>query len=68
MMQQMKNILDLRFIIGAFFSVIGIVLVIYALAIAHTGCEINVYGGLAYLIFGVLMLWLWHFFPSRIQR
>jgi len=64
----MKNILDLRFIIGAFFSLVGLLLVLYALVPTASGREINVYGGLAYLIFGLLMLLLWFFFPSRIQE
>ncbi|MCL6524897.1 MAG: hypothetical protein K6T34_09580 [Thermoflavifilum sp.] len=65
----MKNILDLRFIIGAFFAVVGIVLIGYALiSRSADGHQMNMYGGAVYLVFGLLMLILWFFFPSRIQE
>lgn len=63
-----KNILDLRFIIGAFFSLIGILLCGYAY-FAPSGevsvHQINWHSGLVYLLFGLLMLCLWFFFPVQ---
>jgi hypothetical protein len=57
----MKNLFDLRFVIGSFFSVIGILLVLYSLVIVDfmaRGTEINRWCGLVFLVFGVVMIWV----------
>jgi hypothetical protein len=55
----MNKLFDLRFVIGAFFTVIGVLLLIYAFVAnvpdqktVNSGC-----GGL-FLVFGVLMIFL----------
>jgi len=51
--------LDLRFPIGIFFSILGIVLVSTPGARAElTSVPVNLYSGLAMLVFGGAMLWL----------
>lgn len=52
---------DLRFIIGTFFFISGIVLLVTAFFVASQktfGHELNLYGGLGMTLFGALMLWL----------
>lgn len=55
----MKKLFDLRFVIGAFFLIVGILLVGYYLLgandIVGTG-SINIKGGMLYIIFGLLMI------------
>lgn len=57
-----KDILDLRFIIGLFFGVTGIILIIGSL-ILTTGVEkseeTNFWSGVVYVIFGLFMVILW---------
>jgi hypothetical protein len=58
----MKNILDLRFIIGSFFLLVGLFLFIGSF-IMQPGADkselVNRWCGLAYIIFSVFMLILW---------
>lgn len=58
----MKNILDLRFIIGAFFLLVGIFLVIASLVMT-TGPDkseaVNRWSGIVYIVFSLFMLLLW---------
>lgn len=59
-----KDILDLRFIIGLFFSLVGCALIIVSFAMTTTEgkSEItNFWSGLFYIIFGVFMIVLWYF-------
>lgn len=58
----MKNILDLRFIIGLFFAIVGIILLIGAEmmqpGIGKTETT-NFWSGIVYVIFGLFLLILW---------
>lgn len=58
----MKKIFDLRFIIGLFFGVVGIILIITSLTM-QTGGEksetTNFWSGIFYVVFSVVMLILW---------
>lgn len=52
---------DLRFIIGSFFMLSGIVLLTVAFSVASQktyGHQLNFYGGLGMILFGAFMLWL----------
>jgi hypothetical protein len=56
----MEKLNDLRFIIGIFFAIIGVFLVLLAFALSYDkgfGKSLNLYAGLAMLIFGGFMLW-----------
>jgi hypothetical protein len=51
--------IDLRYPIGVFFTILGIALVSSTTARAElTDAPVNLYSGLAMLIFGGAMLWL----------
>jgi hypothetical protein len=57
----MNKLLDLRFVIGVFFTIIGGLLLVYsffATTQLETGESINRYTGLVFLAFGVFMIWL----------
>ncbi len=57
----MEKLNDLRFIIGLFFFLVGALLVVLAFALhyeAGFGKNLNLYAGLAMLVFGSAMLWL----------
>lgn len=59
-----RDILDLRFIIGLFFALIGIALVLASFLMETTAdkSEItNRWSGLLYIAFGILMIMLWYF-------
>ena len=53
---------DLRIPIGAFFAVVGIILVVAGLAVDYraelTSANVNLYSGIPMLVFGTVMLWL----------
>lgn len=55
----MNKLFDLRFVIGLFFFVIGILLLLYYF-IAAKGIDqrsdVNLWSGLAFVLFGILML------------
>ncbi|MBK9012827.1 MAG: hypothetical protein IPM82_01370 [Saprospiraceae bacterium] len=56
----MEKLNDLRFIIGLFFALVGALLVVLAFALNYDkgfGKNLNLYAGLAMLVFGGLMLW-----------
>lgn len=58
----MKKILDLRFIIGLFFLLTGVILFIGSLVLHPAGGKTettNLWSGVVYVIFGLLMLVLW---------
>lgn len=58
----MNNILDLRFIIGLFFSITGLILIIGSeLMQAGVGKSetTNFWSGIVYVAFGALMIVLW---------
>lgn len=59
-----KDILDLRFIIGLFFSLVGCALIIASFAMTTTEGKsevTNFWSGLFYIIFGAFMIALWYF-------
>ncbi len=51
----MKKLFDLRFVIGLFFSVTGVLLSIYHLCSSETN-QINLWCGLIFLVFGISMI------------
>lgn len=63
-----KDILDLRFIIGLFFSIVGLALVIASFLMQTTvekSEETNFWSGIFYVVFGVLMIALWFYGKSE---
>jgi len=57
----MEKLSDLRFIIGLFFSIAGALLLVLAFTISSEkefGKTLNLYAGLAMMVFGGFMLWL----------
>jgi uncharacterized membrane protein HdeD (DUF308 family) len=57
----MKKLTDLRFIIGLFFSLTGIILLVcYFIAAKAKHPELNLYSGGLMLLFGLLMLLLFY--------
>jgi hypothetical protein len=55
----MNKLFDLRFVIGAFFSVVGILLLLYGfLAETHTAQTVNRVCGGGFVVFGLLMIML----------
>jgi hypothetical protein len=55
----MNKLFDLRFVIGAFFTITGIMLLVYGLL---EGAAVNKWCGVVFTLFGVLMVLL-----SRIE-
>lgn len=56
----MQRLTDLRFVIGIFFGVAGLIVLVASFAGdggKTGGAQINLYAGLAYLIFGLGMWW-----------
>jgi ABC-type Mn2+/Zn2+ transport system permease subunit len=54
---------DLRVPIGAFFSIVGVILVIAGIVMPNARAElttanVNLYCGISMLVFGSVMLWL----------
>lgn len=57
----MEKLNDLRFIIGLFFALVGLMLMILAFTLSYeiaSGKTLNLFAGLAMMGFGGLMLWL----------
>ncbi|MGZ3838364.1 MAG: hypothetical protein ACXVMS_09860 [Flavisolibacter sp.] len=53
----MNKLFDLRFVIGAFFAIVGLMLLIYSLASDnHDQKSINMGCGGLFLVFGILMI------------
>jgi len=52
-----NNSLDLRLVIGMFFLIVSLILIITSF-IGKSGSEINRYSGFAYLVFSAVMIWL----------
>lgn len=53
----MNKLFDLRFVIGCFFGITGLLLVIYSL-IQKNGSDINLGSGIVFIIFSAIMLFL----------
>jgi cytochrome c biogenesis protein CcdA len=57
----MKKLTDLRFIIGIFFSLSGLILLLsYFIAVENNHPELNLYAGGVMLVFGLVMLLLFY--------
>lgn len=55
----MNKLFDLRFVIGSFFTVVGLLLLIYGFAIETEAARaINRWSGGIFLVFGVVMILL----------
>ena len=54
----MNKLFDLRFVIGSFFTIVGILLLIYTLVSPEGGQAVNGWSGGIFLVFGLLMIWL----------
>lgn len=51
----MKNLLDLRFVIGLFFMIMAILLIVYSF---FSATKINLYCGIGFFVFSGFMLGL----------
>ncbi|TCJ17782.1 hypothetical protein EPD60_06230 [Flaviaesturariibacter flavus] len=58
----MNNLFDLRFVIGAFFTITGLMLFVYSFVDRQA---INHWCGLLFFVFGVVMILLSRFKPVR---
>ena len=54
----MKKLFDLRFVIGAFFCIIGILLSVYSFFSKENGVQVNRVCGIIFIAFGVIMVLL----------
>lgn len=53
----MNKFFDLRFVIGAFFLVLGLMLVIYGLAVlGQSHSDVNIICGIIFIIFSAFMI------------
>jgi len=52
----MNKLLDLRFVIGLFFTVVGLMLLVFSLTSATVHSPVNTWSGIVFTIFGVLMI------------
>ena len=52
----MNKLLDLRFVIGAFFLIVGLILLFYSFVSERIGTYVNRWCGILFLVFGVLMI------------
>jgi hypothetical protein len=49
---------DLRFVIGLFFSVVSLILIFSVLLSSTTMVKLNIYTGVGFFVFGMLMMFL----------
>jgi len=49
---------DLRFVIGLFFSVVSLILIFSVLLSSDNGGKLNIFTGVGFFIFGMLMMFL----------
>jgi len=54
----LKKLNDLQFVIGLFFSVVSVILLINVLMRAGAVIKVNAITGAAFLVFGVLMMFI----------
>ena len=54
----MKKLFDLRFVIGAFFCIIGILLTVYSFFSGKDGVHVNRVCGIIFIAFGLIMIGL----------
>lgn len=66
-----RDVLDLRFIIGLFFGLIGMILVLGSFWLQTDGEKsetTNFWSGMTYIGFGVLMIVLWFFGKTQTEE
>ena len=49
---------DLRFVIGLFFSIVSLILIFSVLLSSNTTEKLNIYTGVGFFVFGILMMFL----------
>ena len=54
----MNKFFDLRFVIGSFFTVVGILLIIYSLLTKNEMQDVNRWCGGIFIVFGIIMILL----------
>ncbi len=52
----MNKLLDLRFVIGSFFSLVGLLILIYSFISSSDGSEVNRWCGIVFVLFGIFMI------------
>jgi len=52
----LKKLNDLQFVIGLFFSVVSVILLLNVLLGGHGDSNLNIYTGASFLIFGLAMM------------
>jgi len=54
----LKKLNDLQFVIGLFFSVVSVILLLNVLLGSHGDSNLNIYTGTCFLVFGVAMMFI----------
>ena len=54
----MNKLFDLRFVIGLFFAVVGLLILIYAFLTKETSQSVNQWCGGLFILFGMVMIFL----------
>jgi len=54
----MNKLIDLRFVIGSFFTIVGILLLVYSFFSAEAAHSVNMWCGIIFIVFGVFMILL----------
>lgn len=54
----MNKLFDLRFVIGVFFAVVGLLILIYAFLTKETSQSVNQWCGGLFILFGMVMIFL----------
>jgi hypothetical protein len=52
----LKKLNDLQFVIGLFFSIVSVILLLNVLLSSHEESRLNLYTGVGFLVFGVAMM------------
>ena len=52
----MNKLFDLRFVIGSFFSIVGLLLLIYSFLTKQLDQSVNKWCGGVFIVFGVIMI------------
>lgn len=54
----LKKLNDLQFVIGLFFSVVSVILLLNVLLSSHSQSNLNLYTGVGFLVFGLGMMFI----------
>lgn len=54
----LKKLNDLQFVIGLFFSIVSVILLLNVLLSSHTESKLNLYTGVVFLVFGLGMMFI----------